>query len=201
MAKSKKLLVAITGGIGSGKTTFAEYLVEQGYKLLSADDISKEILANDPDVRKEIIDAFGAESYSNKKVNKEFLAKEVFANPVKLKKINSILHPRVRKKIKIIADELFKNEDIVFVEAALIFESKIEKMYDYIVLIVAEKHLRKKRVTDSGKISEKDFLKRDESQLDDETKMKKADFIFLNNSFKSELQKKAILLPILLKSS
>lgn len=201
MAKSKKLLVAITGGIGSGKSTFAEYLSEQKYIVLSADDISKEILAKDPDVRKEIIKEFGAESYSGKNVNKEFLAYEVFSDPTRLKKINSILHPRVREKIKSISDEHFKTNDIVFVEAALIFESKMEKMYDYVVLIVADKDLRKKRVMSVGKISEKDFINRNEKQLDDEIKMKKADFVFINNSFKSELKQKAVLLPVLLKTN
>ena len=201
MAKSKKLLVAITGGIGSGKSTFAEYLAEQGFIVLSADDISKDILANDPEVRKDIIKEFGDLAYSGKKVNKEFLAREVFSDPVKLKKINSILHPRVREEINSISKEHFKTSDIVFVEAALIFESKMEKMYNHIVLIVADKDIRKKRVKSTGKISEKDFLKRDENQLDDETKMKKADFVFINNGFKSELQQKALLLPKLLKSN
>jgi len=201
MAKSKKLLVAITGGIGSGKSTFAEYLSKQGYIVLSADDISKEILAKDPDVRKEIIKEFGAESYSGKNVKKEFLADEVFSDPTRLKKINSILHPRVREKIKSISDEHFKTNDIIFVEAALIYESKMEKMYDYVVLIVADKDLRKKRVTSEGKISEKDFINRNEKQLDDEIKKKKADFVFMNNSFKSELKQKAALLPILLKTN
>ena len=201
MAKSNKLLVAITGGIGSGKSTFAEYLSKQGYIVLSADDISKEILAKDPDVRKEIIKEFGAESYSGKNVKKEFLADEVFSDPTRLKKINSILHPRVREKIKSISDEHFKTNDIIFVEAALIYESKMEKMYDYVVLIVADKDLRKKRVTSEGKISEKDFINRNEKQLDDEIKKKKADFVFMNNSFKSELKQKAALLPILLKTN
>jgi dephospho-CoA kinase len=201
MAKSKKLLVAITGGIGSGKSTFAEYLAEQGYIVLSADDISKEILAKDPEVKKEITKEFGEESYSGKKVNKEFLANEVFSDPARLKKINSILHPRVREKINSISDEYFKTKDIVFVEAALIFESKMEKMYDYVVLIVADKDLRKKRVTSEGKISEKDFINRNEKQLDDEIKMNKADFVFMNNSFKAELKQKAALLPILLKTN
>ena len=67
-----KLLIAITGGIGSGKSTFADFLAEQGHPVLLADDISKEILANDPDVKNEIVKEFGASAYQGKKINKKF---------------------------------------------------------------------------------------------------------------------------------
>ena len=81
------------------------------------------------------------------KSTKSYLADNIFSDPKKLKKINSILHPRVRKRIDYLSKEYFKTSDIVFVEAALIFESKIEKMYDYVVLITADKNLRMKRST------------------------------------------------------
>ena len=200
MTKSKKLLIAITGGIGSGKSTFANFLTEQGYPLLWADDISKEILTNDPTVRDEIIAEFGAESYLGKKINKKFLAEKIFSDSNKLKKINSILHPRVRERIDSISKEYFKTKDIVFVEAALIFESKIEKMYDFVVIIIADKKIRMKRATKDKKITEKDFHQRNENQLDDEVKKQKADFIFLNNGSIAELKQKAILLSTLLKA-
>ena len=201
MTKSKKLLVAITGGIGSGKSTFAKFLAEYGHPVILADDISKKILANDPVVRNEIVTEFGAESYLGKQINKKFLANEIFSDPNKLKKINSILHPRVREKIYSTSKEYFKTKDIVFVEAALIFESKIEKIYDFVALIIADKKLRMKRATKDKKISEKDFLQRNENQLDDEAKKKKADFIFINNGSKAELKQKAILLSNLLKAN
>jgi dephospho-CoA kinase len=201
MTKSKKLLVAITGGIGSGKSTFAKFLAEYGHPIIFADDISKNILANDPVVRNEIVTEFGAESYLGKQINKKFLANEIFSDPNKQKKINSILHPRVREKIYSTSKEYFKTKDIVFVEAALIFESKIEKIFDFVVLIIADKKLRMKRATKDKKISEKDFLQRNENQLDDEAKKKKADFIFINNGSKAELKQKAILLSNLLKAN
>ena len=200
MSKVKKLLIAITGGIGSGKSTFASFLTELGKPVISADDISKEIVANDPHVRNEIIKEFGSESYLEKKINKKFLSGKIFSDTNKLKKINSILHPRVRKKIDSISKEHFINNNIVFVEAALIYESKIEKMYDFIVLIVADEELRMKRALLSKKISEKDFIKRNENQLDDEVKKKKADFIFINNGSKADLKQKVFLLLTLLKA-
>ena len=199
MAKPRKLLIAITGSIGSGKSIFTKFLTEQGYIVLYADNISKDILARDPDVKNQIISEFGNESFVDGKINKDFLAEKVFSNQKKLEKINSILHPRVREKIHSLANENLKKKDVVFVEAALIFESKIEKMYDLVILIKADRKIRMQRVTSGNKISEKDFNNRDKNQLDDETKAKKADIVFTNNGSKGELRQKANLLTSILK--
>ncbi len=142
MSNRKKIKVAITGNIGSGKSTFTKFLFEAGYPVILADDISKEILAGDPEVRIEVINEFGAQSFLGNKINKKYIADNIFSDPKKLKKINSILHPRVRKRIEFLSQEYFKESDIVFVEAALIFESKIENMYDYVVLITADKEFK-----------------------------------------------------------
>ncbi len=201
MAKSKKMRVAITGNIGSGKSTFTKFILELEYSVIYADDISKEVLTSDSEVRSEIIKNFGAQSFQGKKVNKKYLADSVFSDKKNLKKINSILHPIVRKRIETLSEEYFKTKNILFVEAALIFESKIEKMYDYVVLITAEKDLRMKRATKAKKLSEADFITRDSNQLNEETKKKKADFIFTNNGSKKELKQKAILLIKLLEAT
>ena len=196
----KKLKVAITGNIGSGKTTFSRFLSEKGYPVIFADEVSKELLANDPVVRKKIIHEFGEESYQGKRINTSFLAGKIFSNPKKLKKINSILHPEVRKKIELLSLAYFKTKDIVFVEAALIYESKIENMYDFVVLIAADIELRMKRSLAESKVSEKDFYNRNRSQIDDSAKVKKADFIFINNGSKNNLKEKAELLSVILES-
>lgn len=198
MPNAKKIRVAVTGNIGSGKSTFTKFLFEVGYPVILADDISKEILAGDPEVREEVIKEFGAQSFQGNKINKKYIAENIFSDPKKLKKINSILHPRVRKRIDYLSREYFKTSDIVFVEAALIFESKIEKMYDYVVLITADKNIRMKRSTMSKKFSEEDFIKRDNNQLSEESKKREADFVFTNDGSKDELKRKALLLINLL---
>lgn len=198
MPNAKKIRVAVTGNIGSGKSTFTKFLFEVGYPVILADDISKEILAGDPEVREEVIKEFGAQSFQGNKINKKYIAENIFSDPKKLKKINSILHPRVRKRIDYLSREYFKTSDIVFVEAALIFESKIEKMYDYVVLITADKNIRIKRSTITKKFSGEDFIKRDSNQMSEESKKKKADFVFTNDGTKDELKRKALLLINLL---
>lgn len=199
MSNAKKIKVAITGNIGSGKSTFTKFLFEAGYPVILADDISKEILAGDPEVKVQVINEFGAESFQGNKINKKYIADRVFSDPKKLKKINSILHPRVRKRIDFLSKDYFKTNYIVFVEAALIFESKIENMYDYVVLITSNLNIRMKRSTMNKKLSEEEFIKRDNNQMNDKSKLKKADFIFTNDGTKAELKQKAILLINLLK--
>jgi dephospho-CoA kinase len=199
MSNEKKIKVAITGNIGSGKSTFTKFLFEAGCPVILADDISKEILASDPEVKVQVIEEFGAESFQGNKINKKYIADRIFSDPKKLKKINSILHPRVRKRIDYLSKEYFKESNIVFVEAALIYESKIETLYDYVVLITADKNVRMKRSTMTKKFSEEEFINRDSNQMNDKSKMKKADFIFTNDGSKAELKQKAILLINLLK--
>jgi len=200
MEKKKKLRIAITGNIGSGKSAFTKFLADEGYPAIPADDLSKEILADDPDVRDEIIKEFGAQAFQANKINKKYLAEEIFSSKNKLKKINSILHPRVRKKIESLSNEYFKASDIVFVEAALIFESKIEKMYDYVVVIAADKDIRMNRSMKSKKLSESEFTERENNQLPEDVKRQKADFVFTNEGSLKELKEKALLLINLFKA-
>ena len=200
MGNEKKLKVAITGSIGSGKTTFSNFLKERGYPVIFADDVSKKILASDAQVRKAIVENFGQQAYKGSNVNKKFLADNIFSNPQKLKKINSILHPLVREKITELSEKHFVKNNFVFVEAALIYESKIEKMYDFVVLISADEDIRRKRSINTKKFSEEDFQKRNDAQLEEEKKIKMADFVFFNNGSKKELESKALLLISILNS-
>ena len=187
----KKFKIAVTGGIGSGKSTFCNFLAEKGYPVIKADDISKQILAEDKDVKEKVIKKFGKESFINDQINKKFLADKIFSNPVNVIKINSILHPKVKGKVNELMQEQLISNDIIFTEAALIYEAEMENMFDYVVLITANNDVRMKRVTANGKLTEEDFTKRDENQIKDEEKKKRADFIFENNGDIEELKQKA----------
>ncbi len=195
-----KIRVAITGGIGSGKSTFANYLASKGYVVINADDISKDILTFDESIIKKVIKEFGSDSYKDGKLNKKFIAARVFSNPAKLNKLNSILHPRVLQKIDTLIDKEYKDEKFVFIEAAIIYEVDIEKKFDYVVLVTADFNIRLKRSVESGKFNEEDFINRDRNQIPQEEKEKRADFIFSNNESKKDLIKKADLLLLTLNS-
>lgn len=196
----KNLAVAITGGVGSGKSTFSEFLLKKNYPVIFADDLSKELLKSDKDVKKEIVALFGSSAYSGKVINTDFLSKEVFSDPYKLQKINSILHPKVIKIINQKVEELKQINKLVFIETALVYESNIENLFDYVVLITADEKIRKQRAVDSKKFSAEEFDRRLKNQIKDEEKSKRADFIFYNDTTKNDLKLKADLLIMSLNS-
>ena len=189
--------IAITGNIGSGKSTFTSFAEEAGFQVLKADDISKSILNTDEKVCALVIKEFGAKSYQDGKPDKNFLAKEVFSDPIKLQKLESILHPKVLKSIDKSVKELLKNNNVVFIEAALVYEADLEDRFDYVVLISAERNIRLKRKIESG-ISEEDFCKRELNQIPEEEKKKRADFVFSNDTTKEDLKMKFNLLLLTL---
>jgi dephospho-CoA kinase len=190
----KKLKVAVTGSIGSGKSLFCKFLEDKGYPVIKADDVSKKILSEDKSIKQKVIKEFGKESFKGKEINKQYLAEKVFSDPSNVVKINSILHPEVKEAIKSMTMEYFYKHNIVFTEAALIYEADMEDMFDYIVLITSEFKIRMKRKMDSDNYSEEEFLKRDRNQIPDEGKKKRADFVFENNTTMNELKKMADLL-------
>ena len=192
----KKLKIAITGSIGSGKSTFSDFIEKSGFIVIKADDVSKEILANDERVKEKIIKTFGEDSFKGSEINRKYLAEKVFSVPENVLIINSILHPLVIKKIDKMMNEKLNKKDRVFVEAALIYEADMEGMFDYVVLITADKKVRYGRK--SGDLSINDFEQRDSNQIPDEEKKKRADFIFENNGSIAELKGKAKLLLTLL---
>lgn len=189
--------IAITGNIGSGKSVFSSFAEKRGFSVLKADDISKQILSNDTEVRKEIIKAFGEQSFKNNKSDVKYLAEKVFSDPAKLNKIESILHPRVIKSINDTIDLIEDEKKIVFVEAALIYEANMEKLFDYVVLITSNRELRLKRKLKNG-ISEEDFVKRESNQIAEEEKRKRADFAFVNDGSVDDLKMKFNLLLLTL---
>ncbi|WP_337865938.1 dephospho-CoA kinase [Ignavibacterium sp.] len=194
---NKRITIGITGSIGSGKSEFTKIAEDSGFPVLSADDISKEILANNPDVKKQVIKKFGKESFLNNTPNKKYLAEIVFNNPFKLRELERILHPLVIKEIKKRKKEIFKKHNLLFIESALIYEADLENLFDFVVLISADREVRLKRKLSQG-IKEEDFIKREMNQIPDEEKRKRADFIFQNNDTIEELQSKFNLLLTLL---
>lgn len=190
----KKFKVAVTGSIGSGKSTFCNFITEAGFNVIKVDDISKKILKEDEDVRKKVIREFGKDSFINKEINKKFLAEKIFSDAINVARINSILHPKVKREVEQLIQEELKKNHLVFVEAALIYEAEMENMFDYVVLITAVSSVREKRIVTSGKLNNEEFRKRDENQIKDEEKKKRADFVFENNGNTKELKQKANLL-------
>jgi dephospho-CoA kinase len=198
MEKRRKIKIAVTGGIGSGKSIFCKFLSELDIPVINVDEVSKDLLENDNEIRKQIIKEFGALSYNGQKANKKYLAEKVFIKQENVLKINSILHPKVIKKVNILADAILNENDIVAAEAALIYEADMEKYFDFVVLVTADEDIRMKRKIELESYSKEQFQKRNENQIPDSEKSKRADFIFENNNGLAELKGKAFLLKNIL---
>jgi dephospho-CoA kinase len=197
---NKKLKIAVTGGIGSGKSSFCNYLVEMNYPVINADLVAKNVLWDDPEVRKKIIREFGQNSYTEKGINTTYLAETVFTDENKVKKINSIVHPPTIKRInQLMSDGLVKS-NVVFVEAALIYEAGMEELFDYVVLITADKNVRIERVVDRDNVVPEEVEERMENQLPEDSKKQLADFVFENNISLDDLKSKAKVLITILNS-
>lgn len=177
---------AIVGNIASGKSTVENILQEKGYKVFDTDIIAHEVLN---DFAEEIINQFDGQDISeNGKVSREKLGKIVF-NDKKLKeKLEYIVHPEIKNRIKSIFEKN-KNEKYVFVSIPLLFEIGWGNLFDKILFIKTEDDIRLKRLMQRNKFTQEEALSRIKSQLPQEKKAKKADFVIENNSSIDVLQK------------
>jgi dephospho-CoA kinase len=125
---------------------------------------------------------------------KKFLADQVFSNQLNLNRINSIIHPRVISKVNSLMIKQLQTSDLVFHEAALIYEADFEDLFDIVVLISADYKVRMGRKKIHNNFSEEQFEMRDSNQIPEEEKKKRADFVFSNNGTLHELKTKAELL-------
>ncbi|HUX93142.1 MAG TPA: dephospho-CoA kinase [Ignavibacteriaceae bacterium] len=186
----KKLKVGITGSIGSGKSTFSKFIADTGFKVINVDDISKELLVSDKLIKEKIIELFGKESYIGDEVNKKYLAEKVFSNSEQVAKINSIVHPAAIKKTESLILQNLKDANIAFAEAALIYEADMENIFDFVILVTTNEKLRLDRKVRFDNYTKEQFLKRNENQIPDDEKKKRADFVIENSGSLEELKSK-----------
>lgn len=185
-------LVGITGGIGSGKSSFAGVFQKAGAYIIDADKIGKEVLENNSNVFSEIVKQFGREVLENEnKIDRKRLASVVFGNRGKLKKLNSIIHPPMIRLI----EERVKNEfelkrtPMVVIDAALIFEAKVENKFDYIVNICANVENRIRRTVLKNRMPEEEIKQRINAQIPEDIKRRRADFNVENNGGLEDLRR------------
>ncbi len=191
----KILLVGITGNFGTGKTTVAKILEEEGYPVIYSDDLAKRLMKNDKTLQEKLKKAFGNEVYqSNGELNSKYLAEKVFSEAPdaehNLLLLNSIVHPFVLSEAeKVINDLIEEGQNLIFFESALIYEANIENLFDYIILVVSPINKIIERMVSTGKFSANEVARRLEKQMPQEEKRKFADFTIFNNGSIEELHK------------
>ena len=173
------LKVGLTGGIGSGKTTVANIFKMLGIPVFDADSTAKQIMNDNLIIKKEIIAAFGKEVYTNKELNRKYLADLVFNDEKKLALLNKIVHPHTIQASEDWAKQ--QHSKYVIKEAALLFESGSNKELDIIIGVLAPKELRIKRVIDRDNISKKDIELRIDKQQDEEITKNLCDYLIIND--------------------
>ena len=174
------LLVGLTGGIGSGKSTVAKIFKAKGVKVFNSDVIAKEILNNNYDLKQEIIRLFGDVYNENGVANTKEIASKVFSTPELLEELNQIIHPKVNASFNEWISEN-SNEHILIKEAAILIETEAYKSLDVIVLVVAPEELRVKRVLNRDNTNLDAVKKRIKAQMSDEEKLKHSNYIITND--------------------
>ena len=172
--------VGITGGIGVGKTYICNILKKMGYSIFSSDQVAKKLVSENSCVRDQIITFFGEDIIENKNISREKLAIQVFSNKEKLKKLNEIVHPFVKKEF----DKWMSNrstEKVVFKEAAILFEANSNKNLDYVICVTAKLQERISRVMQRDKIDSESVKKRISMQMSQINKEKLSDFVIINS--------------------
>jgi dephospho-CoA kinase len=172
--------LGITGVMGSGKTMVVSFLGAMGIPVYIADDESKRITSSSPVVREKLIAYFGENIYNGKVLNRNLFASLLFGNEENLEKANSVIHPEVLNDF-FSWSEKQENATVIAIESAILFESGLDRFVDKTVCVTAPMELCIERAMKRSEISREDALNRVSSQLSEEMKVKKSDYIILND--------------------
>jgi dephospho-CoA kinase len=172
----RPLIIGITGGIGSGKSTLSHLLRAEGYSVYDSDLEARRLQNEHSVMKKKMIDAFGKEIYTEKGLNRPVLGKLVFGKPELLAKLNAIVHPFVMADIENWIINRYPKK-ILFVESAILYESGFNKLVDKVILITASDEVRIERVVKRDGISPEQVQARMLHQYPEEQKLKLADFV------------------------
>ncbi len=186
--------LGVTGGIGSGKTTVCRFLEEQGAKVFYADIEAKRLMAEDPETRAAIEEAFGPASYTDDgALNREYLAEQVFGDEAQLERLNAIVHPRVFEAFEAAKTRARAEEVPLLVhEAALIFEAGGDAHVDAIAVVDAPEADRIARVVERDDVTPSQVRARMGHQLPPEELRRRADYVIDNDGSIDDLRRKTI---------
>jgi len=176
-------IIGLTGGIGSGKTTLVNYMESLGIPVFIADEEAKKAMQS-PHVLEEVKTSFGNSIFENGQLNRQQLASIVFSNPDKLKELNSIIHPEVKRLFAIWLNQ-HKTVPFVVYEAAILFESGSYQNCDYIITVTAPLEDRIIRVMQRDNCSREQVLERINAQWTDEERALKSNYVIDNTSTQS----------------
>lgn len=178
--------IAITGGIGSGKSTIAKMVEIMGLPVFYADPQAKTIIDSDPQTKSKLISLFGEEIYNNGTLNRSALANIIFNNEQAKEQVNSIVHPAVWQKF---CDWSTKQKgSVVFMESAILHECGWADRFDKIICVTADLETRIQRTIERDKSSREQVVARIKNQMSDEEKISKSHYVIYTNDNCSEIE-------------
>jgi len=171
--------VGLTGGIGSGKSMVARIFENLGIPVYYADAAAKRLQQTDPALKTLIVRHFGEDAYVDDELNRQYIAKLVFADPHKLDLLNSLVHPATLKD----AEQWLNAQSTHYAikEAALIFESGSHRDLDFVIGVFAPESLRISRVMQRDHVSAEEVVRRMKRQVSDRIKSRLCDFVIHND--------------------
>lgn len=174
------VVVGLTGGIGSGKTTVAKQFKSLGVPVYIADEEAKKMMQKSAVVKQELIELFGENAYISGDLNKPYIAKIIFNNSLYLEKINKIIHPKVAAHFK----KWIANQQAPYVikEAAVLFENGGYKLCDYIITVTAKKTFRIERLLKRDATTKEAIEAIMKNQWTDKKRIEKSHFVITNNT-------------------
>lgn len=175
--------IGITGSIACGKSTVSDYLKEKGYTIIDADKLGHVALTSE-DVKRRLSETFGANILVNNEISREVLGKLVFGNDNNLKKLNNIIHPKIKELILKLQEE-HENENLVFLDIALLYEANFVDLVEKVAVVYVDEDVQLKRLMTRNSLSKEEALKRIESQMSPQEKASLGDFV-INNSYRKE---------------
>ncbi len=179
------LIVGLTGGIGSGKSSISALFAQKGIPVYIADRQAKRLMQTDPVLKQGIIREFGAESYKGTDLNRAYLAAKVFGSKTELAKLNALVHPVVHRDLLDFAAR--QKAAFIIYENAILFENGSDALCDYIITVTAPVSERIRRVMARDNMEEKQVLARMQHQWSDAEKIERSDFVIENIEWEQSL--------------
>ena len=183
------ILIGLTGGIGSGKSTVAAIFATLGIPIYNSDDHAKSLMQDDASLRSRITELLGARAYTkDEMLDKAWIAQQVFSDNAKLQQLNNIVHPAVfTDLINWSAQPKQAMAPYLIQESAILFEEDLTSRFNGVILVVADVEERIRRVMNRDNTSREHVLKRIENQWDDDRKIPNSEYVIYNDSKSSLL--------------
>ena len=170
--------IAVTGNIGSGKTTVIKLFEQYGFPIFNS-DLESRNAENDPVIVSNFLDIVGHDVLVDGEIDRNLMRERVFNDSDLLQRVNDLMIPYVKNEYLKFLNE-YKEEKATIMESAIIFETYTQNKFDVVITVVADKETRLKRVLERDGISEELALAKMKNQLSDDHKVKYSDFIIIN---------------------